>query len=329
MSTQSRQSSNQSPAKSHLSAMATGLSHGKIILMGEHSVVYSYPAIAMPFAAAEITAQVTPGQYDTVSIDCPYITGPMPDWPDHLDNLKAAILLSFETMKRPVEPLHLVINSTIPVERGMGSSAAVAVAIIRALYAYYQEDLDDQALYFIANQAEVIAHGSTSGIDTLMCSNDQPIIYAKGKKTHWFHLNLDAYLIVADTGLKGQTKLAVEGVAQLKAKAPDRVQKIMENIGQIVRQAKLAIDRKDAVQLGRLMTYNQYHLNLLGVSNETIDRLVNAAWLAGALGAKLTGGGLGGCVIALADTPQIANQVAQAMEVAGADQTWIQHLLDL
>lgn len=93
-------------------------------------------------------------------------------------------------------------------------------------------------------------------------------------------------------------------------------------MGQFVHKAYQAIERQDIVELGRLMTYNHYYLNRIGVSTPELDNIVNAAWLAGALGAKLTGGGFGGCVIALAKTPQSALQIADSMKEAGAIQTW-------
>ncbi|WP_241152396.1 mevalonate kinase [Vaginisenegalia massiliensis] len=300
-----------------------GQAHSKIILMGEHAVVYDFPAIALPFNKVSAQAQVSGRLQAPSLLDCQYYHGPLQEAPSHLANLVKAVELTRQSFRFPLEEsLNIRIDSTIPQERGMGSSAAVCVALVRAICDYYNTPISPYQLQFIVNQAEVIAHESTSGIDTLMTSTSQPIIYRKSKKPHAFPLKLNAYLIVADSGMAGQTKLAVHQVAKLRQAKPAFVKEAMDSIGGFVQKAYHAIQDHDVFELGRLMTYNHYYLNQLGISNQGLDRIVNAAWLAGALGAKLTGGGLGGCVIALAATSQKAQEVAEAMKVAGAAQTW-------
>lgn len=303
----------------------TGTSHSKIILMGEHAVVYDFPAIAMPFAACQVKVSIQASPKET-NINCRYFNGPLDQAPQHLDNLVTATRLTLESFHLPKQALEITIESQIPNERGMGSSAAVSVALIRALCDYHQVNISDYQLRLITNEAEVIAHDSTSGIDTLVTSGYQPLIYRKSQQAQAFSIDLDAYLIVADSGQVGQTKQAVQHVALLRQQKPEFVDSIMASIGHFVNQAYQAIKDQDILNLGRLMTYNHYYLNQLGVSNSLLDQIVNAAWLAGALGAKLTGGGMGGCLIALAEDAIHAQLIAQAMEDAGAKQTW---LLDL
>ncbi|MGO4937738.1 mevalonate kinase [Fundicoccus sp. Sow4_H7] len=304
-----------------INAIGHGYAHSKIILMGEHAVVYDFPAIALPFSGVQVHSIATKSKDDVSSIDCMYFTGPLSKAPTSLKNVICAIDISLQSLKVNI-PVHIQIESTIPQERGMGSSAAVAVSVIRALYNLFDQPLDDQQLQYIANQAEVIAHESTSGLDTLLASSNQPFIYRKSKPAVRFSLKLNAYLVVADSGQAGQTKLAVKKVMKRRKDNPDFSQKILTAIGQFVTQAFDAISKGDVQSLGRLMTYNHYYLNQLGVSNEHLDVIVSAAWQAGALGAKLTGGGLGGCVIALAETKAEAITIAQAMQVAGAVQSW-------
>ena len=304
------------------SKIGNGYAHAKIILMGEHAVVYDYPAIALPFSAVQVHVQVKASQHSTSHIDCQYYAGPIDEAPSMLANLNRAISLTLDSFKILSQPIQITINSNIPQERGMGSSAAVSVAIVRAICDYYDIDISDKQLQLIVNQAEVIAHESTSGLDTLMTSSNNPVIYRKSQTPRPFELALDAYLVVADSGQAGQTKLAVSHVGQLKDRKPELVKELMSAIGNFVQQAYDAISEKDVQKLGRLMTYNHYYLNQLGISNPTLDHIINAAWLGGALGAKLTGGGLGGCVIALASDENSAKEIAQVMQDAGAINSW-------
>lgn len=313
-------------SKSIRSAQSTkvgiGTAHSKIILMGEHAVVYDYPAIALPFTSANVRVMITPSQSEHTNLYSSYYRGALKDAPDSLDNLKEAIDVTLSSFKLEPTSMDITIDSTIPSGRGMGSSAAVSVALVRSLCDFYGVAISDYQLRFIVNQAEVIAHESTSGLDTLLAISNQPFIYHKSGTAKSFHFNLDAYLVVADSNMPGQTKVAVGKVRQLKEARPAFIQTAMQAIGGFVQQAVEAIQDKNILELGRLMTYNHYYLNQLEISNPLIDRIVNAAWLAGALGAKLTGGGLGGCIIALAQTKEEAQLIQQAMIDAGASQTW-------
>ncbi|XJS10177.1 mevalonate kinase [Aerococcaceae bacterium WGS1372] len=304
------------------SKVGIGTAHSKIILMGEHAVVYDYPAIALPFTSANVKVITKPSQSEHTHLYSSYYQGVLKDAPSHLDNLKEAIEVTLSSFKLDALPMDITIESTIPSGRGMGSSAAVSVALVRSLCDFYGVTITDYQLRFIVNQAEVIAHESTSGLDTLLAISNQPFVYHKSGTAKGFSFGLDAYLVVADSNMPGQTKVAVGMVRQLKEARPAFIQTAMQAIGGFVQQAFDAIQEKNIIELGRLMTYNHYYLNQLEISNPLIDRIVNAAWLAGALGAKLTGGGLGGCVIALAQTKEQAKLVQQAMIDAGASQTW-------
>lgn len=308
-----------------------GEAHSKIILMGEHAVVYDEPAIAVPFKSVQVVSTITPAINGVSTLSCVYYSGDFDQVPEYLNNLKKCYALSIHKIKLELSKqandsveqlIDIRIESNIPQARGMGSSASVCVAFVKSLFDYYQVPLSNHLLRYIVNEAEVIAHGSTSGLDTLMTTSHQPVIYKKSQSPKAFDLNLDAILIVADSGLAGQTKMAVNSVAQLKNERPEFVVELIGQIGDFVKHAKHAIQTQDVKELGRLMTYNHYYLNQLGVSTPFIDHIVSAAWKSGALGAKLTGGGLGGCIIALAETKESAEAIAEAMTLAGAVQTW-------
>ncbi|WP_051221105.1 mevalonate kinase [Eremococcus coleocola] len=303
-----------------------GHAHSKIILMGEHAVVYDYPAIAIPFTSVQVRVKVQANQIGRDFIQSSIYTGPLTTVPKQMENIQALVNLTRDSFQFDRKALLIKIDSDIPAGRGMGSSAAVSVALVRAICDYFNYSISDYQLHLLVNQAEAIAHESTSGLDTLITASDKPVIYRKSQKPFNFPLDLNAYLVLADSGMEGRTQQAVSRVLQLKLQQKEFVAELMESIGNFVEQAYTAIQDKNPAELGRLMTYNHYYLNQLGVSNERLDRIINASWMAGALGAKLTGGGMGGCVITLAENLNQAKAIAKAMKQAGAHKTWTLNL---
>ncbi|AUA18311.1 mevalonate kinase [Streptococcus suis] len=302
-----------------------GKANGKIILMGEHAVVYGQPAIAMPFSAVEITAQVR-AQGQALSVACDFYEGLVHRMPKIWESLKHAIRFSLYRIGAPTDPaIHIEISSTIPAERGMGSSAAVAVAVARALFAYYEKELTDSELWDIVQSSEKIAHGNPSGIDAATTSGKSPVFFIKQQPIEPFELKLHAHLVVADTGVTGNTLEAISDVADLLEKKPEAI-KLVEELGTLTRQAKEDLATDQAELLGGRMNQAHALLQELGVSDPSLDKLVSLAQENGALGAKLTGGGRGGCMIALVRTGQDAQNLAQILTQAGARQTWIQYL---
>ncbi|WP_105150094.1 mevalonate kinase [Streptococcus suis] len=302
-----------------------GKANGKIILMGEHAVVYGQPAIAMPFSAVEITAQVR-AQGQALSVACDFYEGLVHRMPKIWESLKHAIRFSLYRIGAPTDPaIHIEISSTIPAERGMGSSAAVAVAVARALFAYYEKELTDSELWDIVQSSEKIAHGNPSGIDAATTSGKSPVFFIKQQPIEPFELKLHAHLVVADTGVTGNTLEAISDVADLLEKKPEAI-KLVEELGNLTRQAKEDLATDQAELLGSRMNQAHILLQKLGVSDPSLDKLVSLAQENGALGAKLTGGGRGGCMIALARTAQDAQNLAHILAQAGARQTWIQYL---
>ena len=305
--------------------MVQGRASGKIILMGEHAVVYGQPAIALPFSAVGISVTVTE-RGTALSVSCAFYEGLVHEMPKIWESLKHAIRFSLYRIGAPSDhPIHIQIDSTIPAERGMGSSAAVAVAVARALFAFYQKELRDQELWDIVQSSEKIAHGNPSGVDTATTSGKQPVFFIKGQPIQPLRIQLDAYLVVGDSGKTGHTLEAVSDVAKLYQEEPN-ARIWMEELGDLTRQAKGFLASGQAQDLGQVMNQAHTLLQELGVSDSVLDQLVAVARDKGALGAKLTGGGRGGCMIALAANQHQAEKIAQALERAGACQTWIQYL---
>ncbi|MET3644748.1 mevalonate kinase [Streptococcus gallinaceus] len=307
------------------SDVAIGKASGKIILMGEHAVVYGQPAIAMPFSAVEIVSQVSK-KGDALSVSCAFYEGLVHQMPKVWESLKHAIRFSLYRIGAPTDPaIHIEIRSSIPAERGMGSSAAVAVAVARSLFAFYQKELTDQELWEIVQSSEKIAHGNPSGIDALTTSGKSPIYFVKGQTIEAISLRLDAYLVVADTGITGNTHQAISDVARLVAENPE-AETWIEELGRLTQATRDALAKGQVGVLGDLMNQAQIYLQKLGVSMDTLDEYVTISRQQGALGAKLTGGGRGGCMIALAADQKTAQMIAATLTDAGARRTWIQYL---
>ncbi|MEI5994671.1 mevalonate kinase [Candidatus Enterococcus mansonii] len=302
-----------------------GQATGKIILLGEHSVVYGKPAIAFPFRATALSTTVVPNS--VLTLHCQYYSGELAKAPQRLNSVKEVVKQTLLALQQEKVSLDITITSTIPAERGMGSSAAVAVSIVRALYDYFDVTCPSETLLSLVNRAEKIAHGNPSGIDAAATSGHEPLFFIKGQPLESFPMNVsNAYLIVADTGIKGQTREAVSDVAHLFEEDKESTSQHISELGRLTVLAKQAILADDCRALGQIMNQAQEQLEALTVSNEQLDNLIQTARKNGALGAKLTGGGRGGCMIALTDSKNNAEKIAVSLESAGAVATWIQSL---
>ncbi|WP_208559167.1 mevalonate kinase [Marinilactibacillus kalidii] len=308
-----------------LSDQAIGTAHGKIILIGEHSVVYNKPAIALPFPAAHVEVTIESILGDS-EIHSNYYEGPLSSAPVSLENLTKTIEAICLDLGYALSGMRIAISSLIPSERGMGSSAAVASALVRALFNFFEQPLAYEQLLHYIGISEKIAHGNPSGLDARVTSGNQPLFYTKSKTPEPFDFHLTGYLIAADTGLKGQTREAVQDVASLLKKSKRKTRFLLDSLGKLTVQARVAIEQDDIADLGRILTKAHHHLADLTVSNDKLDQLVKTAIEHGALGAKLTGSGRGGCMIALTKTFGQAKHIANELMKNGAVETWIHSL---
>lgn len=300
---------------------------GKAILFGEHAVVYGQPAIAVPVSQVTAKATVTPGirapqgeiRILAPDIDLDAILDDLPEDQPLAAAVRAG-LAAFGVARAPAFTLR--VHSTIPVAGGLGSGAAVSVAILRAVSAFLGHPLSDSEVSDLAFEVEKLHHGTPSGIDNTVVTYAQPVFFIKGHPIEVFSIPTPFTLVVADTGIPSPTKIAVGDVRSAWQADGERYEAIFGAIGSLAKQARLAIETEGNAGLGPLMDQNHSLLQSLNVSSPELDRLVEAARAAGALGAKLSGGGRGGNMIALVE-PEQAAEVAAALEDAGAKQTII------
>ena len=302
--------------------MSTASAPGKIILFGEHAVVYGRPALAVPVTQVQATVTVEAGAEPGVWLEAPgidlrcFLSSLPADHP-----LAAAVYHVVAALGRSLpESLKITIHSTIPVASGLGSGAAVSVALIRALSAFLGQPLPDERVSALAYEVEKIHHGTPSGIDNTVITYARPVYFVKGRPIETFHAGQPFSLVIADTGIPAPTREAVGDVRKLWEAHPEECEKIFDEIGQIADLARQKITSGEWQALGELMDRNHLLLRQLTVSCPALDRLVQAARQAGALGAKLSGGGRGGNMIALIDKEN-APAVTEALKSAGARRT--------
>ena len=254
--------------------------------------------------------------------------------PTSMAGLQFAIREAFKAASSKEVTAHaftLSIESTIPAERGMGSSAAVSVAVVRAIFDFCDATLPEETLWDIVQGAETISHGNPSGVDTATTSGTRPVFFQKEQELKTLDLDMPAYLVIADSGVTGNTKQAVQHVSTLQERiinpsTQETGSDAVQSIGAIVNETKAAIEEQDPQKLGQLMSENHERLQQLGVSHDVIDTLVDTAHQNNALGAKVTGGGLGGCMIALVETEEDALHLQEQFMKQGAQAVWIQSL---
>ena len=292
----------------------TATAPGKVILFGEHAVVYGRPAIAAPVSQVQARAVVSAAPRrpaGEVLVQAPDIglERHLADLPGE-HPLACALNSVFTALGVTRPPACTVqISSTIPVAAGMGSGAAVSVAILRALSAFLGSPLADERVSALAYEVEKLHHGTPSGIDNTVITYALPVYFARGQPVQTLGLPRPFTLVIGDTGVASPTAVAVGDVRRAWQADPAKSETLFDQVGQVAQTARAAIEAGQTEALGPLMDENQALLSQLGVSSPELERLVLAARRAGALGAKLSGGGRGGNMIALArdeDTMRIA-----------------------
>lgn len=294
----------------------TASAPGKIILCGEHAVVYGYPAIALPISTLRAYAEVQSSQvFEIIAEDIAHTIHLSDDSP-----IAQLVHMLLEKVAHPMPRIRIRLYSEIPIASGLGSGAAISTAIARAVLHALQVELDLETLNQIIFTSEKYYHGTPSGIDNSVIVYEKPVYFVKDKTIEFINVPLsNTYtIIVADTGKLALTKESVAKVRELYMKNPHQISSILENIGEIVKAIRVSLERNDYRSLGVLMSNNHKLLQQLQVSSQELDKLVFAALSAGAIGAKLSGGGQGGHMIALVSEDK-QGVVEKALLEAGAN----------
>ncbi|HIY25055.1 MAG TPA: mevalonate kinase [Candidatus Brachybacterium merdigallinarum] len=305
-------------ATDRLVANKVGTAHAKAILLGEHAAVYGAPAVAIPVHSLTAQAWCTAGNAEILASDL--YSGPIGQAPASLAPVVTAWRAATRSLRIESAPRRLILSSTIPVQRGLGSSAAVAAAVIDAVARDAGVELDTRARHQLIQEAETVAHGKPSGIDAASVVARGPIRFEQGIATE-LPTGGSFTLVIADTGAPGSTSQAVGYVRDMRRDHPRRVDAIIGRLAELSRSAQDALAVGSTHALGEAMDEAHGHLGTLGVDSEALLNLVTAARRAGAAGAKLTGGGLGGCVIALSADGE-TEHLTRALREAGAIDVW-------
>ena len=292
---------NTKSAKESVSDSVEGIGHGKIILLGEHSVVYGRHAVAVP-APVNIRTKVQDTEDEILLM--------IPSWgveyrldknPEKRQSFEKPAGLILDQMGLSKQGMKIEVFSDIPRGMGLGGSAAIAVSIIKALNNHFKLALNQDEINQMALESEKIAHGNPSGIDNTMATYGHPLIFRNGDNPLIEPLNINETfsILIGFSSTEGLTAKTVGIVRDLWKKNPGVYEKIFDEIDSLALQSIQAIQNNDFELLGQLMNMNHGLLNTLQVSTPELERLIMIARESGALGAKLTGGGGGGAVIAL------------------------------
>jgi mevalonate kinase len=296
-----------------------GIGFGKAILFNEHFVVYGIPSIVSAIGNYTV-AKVEPYDKSGFNLDDKRLATPKYK-EEKLSQQTESFDLMFKKMGLDLSKngVKITLEGNLVAASGIGASAASCVAIARALADSYELDLSDEQINEIAYEGEKGYHGTPSGVDNTASTYGGLIWFQKGEKNVIDRISLlnPVEIVIGNTGKVTDTKAAVDGVKQRKEKNLKKYQEIFDRAENIAYLAKRAIQDRAYTNLGKLMNENHKLLQQIEVSSRELDFLVSIARDAGALGAKLTGGGLGGNMLALTPGKELQNKVATAIEKEG------------
>lgn len=300
---------------------------GKLMLLGEHAVLYGRPCIVTAInQRITVTASLDAKPLFTLSAPDVQIENyqkPLNqlgkgDIPKGARFVEMALYNFYNNYNRYTKKsgVRVTTQSEFSSWFGLGSSSASAVCVIKALSELSGIKLDKPAIFNLAYKTILAVQGKASGFDAAASVFGGTLYYISPGKTIE-PLNIDCLpLVIGYSGVKADTVTLVNQVAEKARKNPQAVESIYDNIGKLVQQAKLAILSKDWPKLGKLLNNNQLLLEKLGVSSNRLDDIISAARSSGAYGAKLSGAGGGDCMIALY-SPEGKLAVSKAIKSAG------------
>jgi len=290
---------------------------GKIILLGEHAVVYGFPAVAVPFRSLRAAAEFSE-ESGRFRIEAPDIglDAALDDLPEK-NPLAFCVRHTLEVLHKKIPEGRLILTSDIPVASGLGSGAAVSTAVVRVLASAAGKNLSPLEISRIVFEVERIYHGTPSGVDNTVIAFERPIFFRRGDEPEILAVGAPMHLLVADSGIRSETRDAVGGVRERRQADPERYDGLFRQIGELAEAGRRQLEAGQTESLGAAMNHCHDLLRAIEVTTPGLDRLVDSARQAGAFGAKLSGAGLGGNVIALVD-PRRIPAVESALQTSGA-----------
>ena len=289
---------------------------GKIILLGEHAVVYGRPALAAPIPLA-VEARVVDSTDTVLLIPRWGIEQRVPPMSENPQGVTGILALLLERLDLASRALTIEAFPNVPRAMGLGGSSALAVAVIRALSDHFKLDLSNERVNELAFECERAAHGTPSGVDNTIATYGSTLLFENNGSPSFQEVRPAGSVSIA-IGISGKESLTATTVAQVRKaweRQPERYERIFDQIGDLTRAGTEALQDGAYQELGELMNLCQGYLNALQVSTPELEELIHIARRRGAVGAKLTGGGGGGSVIALC--PDGADDVVDAMQNSG------------
>lgn len=294
-----------------------GVAAGKVILLGEHAVVYDKHALALPLPESvivhvteqeEVTSLTLLEQGQTTNVDL---------GEEGKSGIAAALSLIMRRLDLGGQSFAIRIHSGIPTAMGLGSSAAFAVAIIRAFDDLFDLRLGDRKVDQLAFDCEKITHGTPSGIDNNLATYGEPVLFSKSSATRTKPIKLTELppMVVAASGVRASTLEQVAGVRARYERDPALYGMLFNEMDEMSLAGAEALRNGDYQTLGVLMNICHGLLNAIEVSIPVLEKMIQIARLEGAIGAKLTGAGGGGSIVALC--PGREEQVANGLRNAG------------
>lgn len=294
-----------------------GVASGKVILLGEHAAVYDKHVLALPLPAA-VTARIIEQESGTsLTLHERNVVTAVDLGEPRESGIAAALSLIMRRLKTTGQCFAIRIESRIPVAMGLGASASFAVAMIRGFDNLFHLGMHDRDVDQLAFDCEKLAHGTPSGIDNNLATYGQPVLFSKSSATRTKPIGLaeSPPVVVAASGIRGSTLEQVAGVRDRHARDPALYDMIFNEIDEMSIAGAAALRSGDYETLGALMNVCHGLLNAIEVSTPELEQMIQIARQHGAIGAKLTGAGGGGSIVALC--PGRENEVAAALHAAG------------
>lgn len=302
--------------------MGQGSGFGKTILFGEHFVVYGLPALASAIGDKTLcTVEKIENTGYILNDDRPEIPGYKEK---KFDEQKVSIqnVINFIGIDLKKQGLKITLGGNLVCASGVGASAASCVALARALNDEFNLGWNDDKINEAAYEGEKGYHGTPSGIDNTASTFGGLVYFIRnlenGPNTmETLKLDKPISMVIASSGMTANTSVVVADVRKKKEENPEWFEEIVKEYNEVVQQGREALENMNLDNLGKLMNKNHELLQKVTVSNETLDKMVDIARDAGALGAKVTGTGRGGNINVLTHDPATQDKVYQALKDAG------------